>query len=150
MSIFRSLWTWIVARFFRRLADAHRHLGNTYGDQEQHWVAVENYTRAMVYDPDYAEAIYSRGVLYWRELGNMPRAIQDLTRALELEPGRTIAYFNRGIAYKLHDQLHQAVDDFERYLALGTDPFWLDSAQRQLDELRERVDSRPGVNKVIS
>jgi tetratricopeptide (TPR) repeat protein len=135
----RNGWNWIWSRFFRRLADAHRHFGNLYGNQMEHQAAVENYTRATNRDPAYAQAYYSRGVLYWRELGHPDRAIQDLTRVLELSPSWSQAYFNRGMAYKLHNDIDQAISDFERYLIEGDEAFWLESAQRQVTELREEL-----------
>ena len=124
----------------RRLADAHRHFGNLYGNQQEHWAAVEHYTRATIYDPDYAQAFYSRGVLYWREIGNYYRAIQDLSQVLKLDPTWAEAYFNRGLAYKLHDERPKAIADFQRYLAEGQDAYWLDAAQRQLEELQEEAE----------
>jgi tetratricopeptide (TPR) repeat protein len=136
VSIVKRAWNWVLSRFYRRLADAHRHFGNLYGDRQEHEAAVENYTRATVLDPTYAEAYYSRGVLYWREIGNYARAVQDLSRALALEPTRTEAYFNRGLAYLLGNEPDKAMADLERYLVEGTDDFWLESARRQLEELR--------------
>lgn len=116
--------------------DTHRYWGNRYGDLKEYWVAVEDYTRATVLAPGYAEPYYCRGVLYWREIGNYYRAIQDLTRVLELDPGRAEAYFNRGLAYKLHNQPEQAIADLEQYQAVGRDRYWLEAAGRQLAELR--------------
>jgi tetratricopeptide (TPR) repeat protein len=130
-------WNWLRSRLYRRLADAHRHFGNMYGNREEHWAAVEYYTRAAILDPGYAQALYSRGVLYWREIGNAYRAIQDLTRVLELEPTWAEAYFNRGLAYQMHRDVEEAVADFEQYLVLGEDPFWLESARRQLAQLSQ-------------
>jgi tetratricopeptide (TPR) repeat protein len=137
LSILKRGWNWMLSRFYRRLADAHRHFGNLYGNREEHWAAVENYTRATLRDPSYVQAYYSRGVLYWREIGNYYRAVQDLTRVLDLDPSWTQAYFNRGLAHKLRNEVDKATADFERYLAEGTDGFWLEAARRQLTELEE-------------
>jgi len=120
--------------------DTHRYFGNKYGDLQAYWSAVEDYTRAIVLDPSYAEPYYSRGVLYWREIGNYHRAVQDLTRVIALDPARFEAYFNRGLAYKLHMQPDKAIADLEHYLAIGRDRYWLEAAGRQLAELR----SEPG------
>lgn len=133
---------WGLSRFFCLLADAHRHFGNLYGNQQEHWSAVENYTRAILFDPAYAQAYFSRGVIYWREIGNFHRAIQDLTQVLELSPLWTEAYFNRGIAHRQRREWDKAIADFESYLAEGQDEFWLDSARRQLAELRQEVNDR--------
>lgn len=133
----KHAWNWTLSRLHRRVADAHRHFGNTYGNQQEHWAAVEHYTRATILDPTYAQAYYSRGVLYWREIGNYYRAVQDLTRVLELTPDWAEAYFNRGLAHKLRNEREKAIADFERYLLEGKDEYWLDSARRQLAEIRD-------------
>ena len=137
MNPLRHAWYWVLARFLRLLADAHRHFGNLYSNREEYQAAVNNYTRALSLDPTYAQAYYSRGVLYWREFGDCPPAIQDLTSVLELVPSWAEAYFNRGLAYKLCGDYERAIRDFERYLQVGSDAFWLDATQRQLAELQE-------------
>lgn len=146
MGAIHRAWKWTWSRSLRLLGDAHRHFGNLYGNKQEYWSAVENYTRAASLDPDYAEPYYCRGVLYWRELGEPSRAIEDLSHVLELDPARAQAYFNRGLAYKLQDEFERAIADFERYLAEGSDAFWLESAQRQLLELRDAVEP-PGPDR---
>lgn len=143
MGIVRRAWNWIASRFYRRLADTHRHFGNLHGDLEEHWAAIEDYTRAALLDPAYAQVYYSRGVLYWREIGNYYRAIQDLTRVLELVPTWAEAYFNRAMAHKLRNEPEKAIADLEQYLAHGRDPFWLETARRQLAELRDDTEKQP-------
>ena len=136
MSLIGQKWNWLLSRLYRRLADAHRHYGNLYGNVQEHHAAVGNYTRAILHDPDYSLAFFSRGVIYWRELGNCQRAIQDLTHVLELDAGWADAYFNRAIAHRMCGQLDRAIADLEQYLVTGSDEFWLASAERQLAELR--------------
>jgi lipoprotein NlpI len=74
-------------------------------------------------------------VLYWREIENYYRSIQDLTKVLELDPTWSLAYLNRGLAHKLRNEPEKAISDFRRYLEEGTEQFWIDAAQRQLAEL---------------
>ena len=136
-------WNWLWSRFLRRLADAHRHFGNQYGNRHEYRAAVGNYSRAIRLDPGYTDVLYSRGVLYWRELGHYDSAIQDLTQVLELDPSWTMAYLNRGLAYKMQQDYVKAIADFERYLEEGQDDFWLEAARRQLDELREEAGDGP-------
>jgi len=119
--------------------DTHRHTGNNSGNLQEYWAAVEDYTRATVLDPGYAEPYYCRGVLYWREIGNYYRSVQDLTRVIELDPTRAEAYFNRGLAYKLHRQPDKAIADLEEYLIKGQESYWVESARRQLAELRDEA-----------
>ncbi|MGD8397413.1 MAG: tetratricopeptide repeat protein [Anaerolineae bacterium] len=132
----RRAWRWTLARLFRQVGDTHRHFGNQYGNRDEHWAAIENYTRAVELDPGYAQAYYSRGVIYWREIGNHYRAIQDLTRVIELDPSCAQAHFNRAIAHQLRHDLDLAIADLEHYLSVGQDEYWLASARRQLVELR--------------
>ena len=133
-----------MSRFLRRLADAHRHMGNAYGNRQEHRAAVGNYTRAIALDPTYTYVYFSRGVLRWRELGEYEEAIEDLSRVLELDPGWAEAIFNRALAYKMNMQYEDAIVDFERYLEEGRDEFWLDSARRQLEELGEMMAASDG------
>jgi tetratricopeptide (TPR) repeat protein len=139
MSLFSKSWRWALARFYRRWADVHRHYGNLYGSAQEHWSAVEYYTRAIVLDPGYAQAYFSRAVLYWREISDPARAIEDLSRVIELDPEWSDAYLNRGLALKLHGDLTQAITDFERYLETGQDEFWLDAARGQIEELADEL-----------
>jgi len=148
MSLIGHRKDWILSRLYRRLADAHRHFGNLYGNADEHRAAVEHYTRAVLHDPDYTQAFFSRGLVYWRELHHYGRAIKDLTRVLELDPAWAEAYFNRAIAYRMDGQLGSAIADLEQYLDQGHDEFWLASAQRQLAELHlevkgESIDAGP-------
>jgi tetratricopeptide (TPR) repeat protein len=135
---------WLWSRFLRRLADAHRHFGNQYGNRQEYRAALGNYTRAIRLDPGYTDVLYSRGVLYWREMGQYESAIQDLTRVLELDPSWAKAYLNRGLAYKMQQEYHKAITDFERYLEEGQDDFWLEAARRQLAELHEDMGNGNG------
>jgi tetratricopeptide (TPR) repeat protein len=136
MNPFERAGRWALSRLCVRLADAHRHMGNLYANAQEHRAAVSNYSRAIRLDPAYSQALFNRGLVYWRELGNYDGAIEDLTGVLELDPGWAEAYFNRAIAYRMRGELDNAVADLESYLAEGSDAFWLESAARQLAELR--------------
>lgn len=135
MNPFDRAWRWVLSRLYVRLADAHRHMGNLYANAQEHRAAVGNYSRAIRLDPAYSQALFSRGLVYWRELGNYDGAVADLTQVLELDPSWAEAYFNRAIAYRMRGEPDNAIADLERYLAEGSDAFWLESAARQLAEL---------------
>jgi tetratricopeptide (TPR) repeat protein len=128
----------VMARFYHLRGETHRHFGNTSGsDLAEHQLAVNDFSRAIELDPDYAEAYFSRGVLYWRELRNAYRAIRDMTRVLELSPQWAEALFNRAMAYQIRGDHEQAISDLEQYLVEGSNPYWRESAERQLGLLRE-------------
>lgn len=141
MYILKHSLNWALSRFLCLLADAHRHFGSEYGTRREFQAAVNNYSRAIRLDPIYTQAYFNRGVLYWRELGRYSEAVEDLTQVLELAPSWNIAFFNRGLAYKMLREHDLALADFERYLAEGTDEFWLEASRRQIAELREDFNS---------
>ena len=60
----------------------HRHFGNLSGDRREYQSAVDDFSKAIDLHPVYVPALYSRGVLYWRELENYYRAVKDLTRVM--------------------------------------------------------------------
>ena len=127
----------VIARFYHLRGATHRHFGNTGTDLAEHQLAVNDFSRAIELDPDYAEAYFSRGVLYWRELRNAYRAIRDMTRVLELAPQWAEALFNRAMAYQIRGDHDQAIADLEQYLVEGSNAYWRESAERQLGLLRE-------------
>jgi tetratricopeptide (TPR) repeat protein len=131
-----------LARFYHLRGEAHRHWGNTHTDLAEHELAVDDFSRAIEMDPEYADAYFSRGVLYWREVRNAYRAIRDMTRVLELAPHRAEALFNRAMAHQMRGDHDLAIADLERYLAEGSDPYWRESATHQLGLLREMVAER--------
>jgi tetratricopeptide (TPR) repeat protein len=144
LNAIKRSWNWGCSRFLRNLADAHRHFANEYGNRQEYQLAVNNYSRAIARDPEYAQPYYNRGVLYYRELGEHEGAIRDLTRAIELKPGWGRAYFNRGLAYKMRGEVDKAIADLERYLELGQHEFWLEAAHRQLAELAGQEEEMQG------
>jgi tetratricopeptide (TPR) repeat protein len=131
-----------MARFYHLRGSTHRHFGNTNTDLAEHELAVNDFSRAIELDPDYTAAYFSRGVLYWRELRNAYRAIRDMTRVLELAPDWAEALFNRAIAHQMRGDHEQAIADLELYLVTGHDPYWRESAERQLGLLRDLVAER--------
>lgn len=140
-----SRTTWprrLLARFYHLRGAMHRYWGNVNTDRVEHELAVDDFSRAIELDPNYAAAYFNRGVLYWRELRNLYRSIRDMTRVLELAPHWAEALFNRAIAYQMRGDHERAVADFEHYLAEGHDLFWRESAERQLGLLRDLVAER--------
>lgn len=130
------MWRWLQARFYHWRGDLHRYLGNLHGDREEYRLAVGDFTRAIELSPDFAQAYYDRGLLYWRELGDPQRAVRDLTRVIELKPARAEAWFNRALAFQTLGDAVSASADYEHYLAVGRDPEWRAISQRRLQDLR--------------
>lgn len=80
--------------------------------------AVSDFTKAIVLNPNYAEAYCNRGTAYAKQ-GNFNQAISDHTKAIALNPDFAEAYCNRGIAYSSQGNFSQAIPDFTKAIALN-------------------------------
>ncbi len=146
MTTIRKWAAMLLARFYYMLAGSYRHFGNKYGLRAEYEKAIDAFTRAISYKPDYARAYMERGILYWREVDHPRRAILDLTRAFELDPGLSEATFNRGIAHQQLREYEEALTDFRAYLLVGDHLHWREYAQNMIKELVEWVSDAPDGN----
>lgn len=136
------LWRAIRARWQFMLAAFHRHQGNLGNGRRAYQSAVDHFTRAVDLDPAFADAYMQRGILYWREIQNYHHAIRDLTHVLEIDADRTDALYYRALAYQARNDYDQAIADYERFLAIGPQSTWRESAQIQLEGARELRQAR--------
>ncbi|MBN1889090.1 MAG: tetratricopeptide repeat protein [Thermoflexales bacterium] len=132
-----SMWRWIAARLVFVRGTTYRFWANRAHDVREYQHAVDAFSRAAEMDPNFVEAYYSRGILYWRELRNPYRAIRDLTRVMDMLPERAEAWFNRAQAHTLRGDYHLAIADLEHYLSIGHDSGWRINAETQLALLRD-------------
>ncbi|MHB8137449.1 MAG: tetratricopeptide repeat protein [Smithellaceae bacterium] len=75
--------------------------------------AMEDYDRAIEFNPRHAEAYNNRGSVY-HKLGNYQQAIADLNKAIEFNPRYAEAYNNRGAACHILGNYKQAMEDYDR------------------------------------
>lgn len=127
---------WFLSRFYYLRARGHSYWGNRLMNIEHYRQALEDYSRALEFDPRFARALYDRGRLYWREFADAGRAVRDLTQVIDLEPDRVDARFNRALARQMTEDVVGAMADFEHYLREGTDAMRREISQRQLVLLR--------------
>ncbi len=134
----------LFAGWYRGMGLAHRHWGNTRGLRKEYEAAIQNFDRALLWNPQAAHIYLERGVLWWRELNHPRKAIQDFTIALKLDPDLTEAHFNRGVAYQQLQEYPEAVSDFKAYLDEGSHPHWREYAQTMIRELNEWLSKPSG------
>ncbi|MFH1052497.1 MAG: tetratricopeptide repeat protein [bacterium] len=91
--------------------------GNYWKDSGEMDKAINDYTRSVSIDKNYAEAYNNRGSAYGF-LGDNFKAIKDLTKAIKLEPDIPDGYFNRAIARDAIGDFKGAVNDFTKSLAI--------------------------------
>lgn len=116
---------------------AHRYWGNTHSLHPEYEKAIDQFTLALTFKPDYAKIYLDRGILYWREIDHPRRAIFDFNKALDLDPNMIEARFNRGIAHQHLREYDKAVADFQAYLREGDHPYWREYAESMVKELCE-------------
>ncbi len=75
-------------------------------------------TLAIEKKPDYTEAYYNRGVVYYL-IKDYPKAISDLTVAIRLNPRLAGAYTCRGSAYLMMQNEKVALEDYREAARLG-------------------------------
>jgi tetratricopeptide (TPR) repeat protein len=80
--------------------------------------AIQDYTRAIDFTPDYASAIAYRGEAH-RMLGQYDAALRDLDRAVELSPEDTFAIGSRGDTYRNMGRYDEAIIDYDRAIEIG-------------------------------
>ena len=72
------------------------------GQRGQYSEAIEDFTKAIELNPDYAEAYYFRGLYLLqprRDYNHAIKAIKDFTKAIELNPDDAETYHFRGFIY---------------------------------------------------
>ena len=66
--------------------------------------AIDDFTEAIQYEPDYAEAYYNRGNAYAIKR-EFDLAMVDFNKAICLEPGHAGFYYSRGHTYGLETRV---------------------------------------------
>lgn len=74
--------------------------------------------RAYALDPLLRVARLDRGILYWREMGQVKEALADFDALLAEDAEYAPAMLNRGLALQAMGQYEEALDSLERYLKM--------------------------------
>ena len=85
--------------------------------------------------PAHFRAYLERGNLFWRELGQPKKAIDDFSQVLDLRPGWPVAIFCRAMAHQAAGDHNSAISDLDSYLKSG-DTEWAGEASRQIALLK--------------
>lgn len=137
MAAVQAWWAFqigLMQRFWGHRTLQHRH----------YRAAVEAFSRAIAFQPDYVDAYLSRGLLYWRELQLPAEAVEDFTTVMRIAPGCVEALFYRGMAHQNMGDYAAAVADLRTAVALGEGTAWHYGAYRQLAALEPILDELLG------
>jgi tetratricopeptide (TPR) repeat protein len=84
--------------------------------------AINNYTKAIEINPDYAEAYNNRGNTYL-QLGSYDLALNDYLNAIRLKPDYTEAYYDCGNLYSSQGLYDKAITNYSKAIELEPDHF---------------------------
>jgi tetratricopeptide (TPR) repeat protein len=97
-------------QYFRR--------ANTSFAKRDYETAIQDFTEALHFNPEYIAAYNNRGLAYFRS-NNYDLAIADYTQALSLDPYYDTAYFNRSAAYVFKINPDAAIADLSEAVRIN-------------------------------
>jgi tetratricopeptide (TPR) repeat protein len=86
-------------------------------DQGKHAQAIDEFTKAIEINPDYADSYNKRGLVYYGQT-KYEQAIKDYDLAIRINPKYTDAYNNRGIIYFEMEKYDLAISDYSKAIEL--------------------------------
>ncbi|GBU26912.1 hypothetical protein R84B8_00428 [Treponema sp. R8-4-B8] len=96
--------------------------GVTFTAKREYVKAIDNYSNALKYSPDFVNALRSRGQSYL-DYGDFDNAVADFEKLNQLSPdckqSLANAYMHRGIAYYEKKDYNHAILDFEKALKIN-------------------------------
>jgi tetratricopeptide (TPR) repeat protein len=97
---------------------AYNNRGNDHLSLGNYRQAIEDYNKAIEFNPKSPEAYNNRAAAY-QNLRNYKQAIEDYSKAIELNPKYAEAYNNRGGAYGILGNYRQAIEDCTKAIELN-------------------------------
>jgi len=83
--------------------------------------AVDEYTKAVQLQANYAEAYYARGYAHHNK-GDLDAAIDDYTKAIQVNVSYAEAYYGRACSHLKKGRVTEAEADYARAVDLGFRP----------------------------
>jgi tetratricopeptide (TPR) repeat protein len=81
-------------------------------------IAITNFTKCVLLNPNELAAYYYCGVAYF-EKGDLDAAIINYSHIIQLAPQESDAYLDRGNMYRVKKQFDDAIADFDKCLRLN-------------------------------
>ena len=102
--------------------------------------AINDFSKAIQLNPDYAESYTNRGGVYV-QLDDFVQARYDFTKAIEINPKMSQAYNNRAIVFYQLKQYTKAWEDLQKTKQLGyaVDPGFIATVKESI-EIKKMVD----------
>lgn len=114
----QQLWNYALKHSPRSFL-AYNTRGNVWMMQEKYREAVDDFSSAIRWRPDYAEAFNNRGIAHFRA-GRFSEALRDYNQALALKPATLpSAYTHRGLVQYHLGRKEAAMADYEEAIRLN-------------------------------
>ena len=94
--------------------------GSVHTELRQFDLAIDNYKKALVIKPDYADAFCNIGIVQ-HKIGELDESILSYKKAIEFNPLHAVAYQNLGDALKDQGKLEESVEVYNKALAIKPD-----------------------------
>lgn len=95
-------------------------MGQYYQQMEQYEKAKEQYTRAINYDTQYADAYFATGFILLQQ-DSLEKARRQFDLVTKMDPGNPGAYYNRGLCSELMNDKLTAAADYRQALTFDKD-----------------------------
>ena len=112
--------------------------------------SIASFEKAILINPDYAEALYNLGVAY-QKLDQPDMAIETYKKAVAIQHAYPTAHHNLGIIYFQKDQINSAIKSFE--WAIAYSPNYSEAIRNlgsALQKINQFVEAKKQFEKVIS
>lgn len=121
-----------------RQAKSRYEAGANYINQRQYDRAIEEFERAVEFDPDYAEAYCDRGIARYMK-GEHEEAFKDFELALDKDPTLGKAHFHRAMLLDMAGKTDEAIEAYESFIrnSQRSPEVYVTRANRRLTELKE-------------
>lgn len=93
--------------------ETYHFLGLCRYESEQYEPAIEDYTTALRYNENYADAYFNRGLAY-ETIGKLDKAIEDYQKSIVLEPNVAYKYLAKAAALEKKGRFAEAFIDYGR------------------------------------
>ena len=119
------------------MAAAQTNLGRVYYEMGQLSKAADALSASLKLDPNDAKTLYMLAVVRLQD-NRLSDAEQLLVKARTADPDLPEVYYGLGVLYRLKGQKQDAINAFERFLAIGPgqDPAAVGHARQELESLR--------------
>jgi len=119
-------------------AETHFIQGNEYYAKGLYDEAISEYSKAIIINPEYAEAYRARGGAYYRK-GLYNEAVSDYDKVTEVNSNLVTVYYDKALALEHLDQKEKAIEAYLLFIQHATPEYsiYIDIAKRRVQALQK-------------